>query len=61
MEHCAFHVHYPIPSSLQLYGVGPIFLLKIDDEVSSQWLSHLLEVTRLVGSRTGIHPNSLQF
>lgn len=31
------------------YEVGPIiFFLKIDDELSSEWLSNLLEVAQLV-------------
>ena len=51
---------YIISFSLQPYKVGPSFILKIDDELSSEWLSNLLEVTQLVSSTIGIHLNSLQ-
>lgn len=57
MEHllCSFCMQYPISSSLQLYMVGPVFHLKIDDKLSSELLSPLLDITQLVGSRTGVY------
>lgn len=53
-------MQYPISSSLQPYMVGPVFLLKTDDKLSSELLSRLLDITQLVGGRTGVYPNSIQ-
>lgn len=52
---CSFRMQYPISSSLQPYMVGPVFHLKIDDKLSSELLSPLLDITQLVGSRTGVY------
>lgn len=52
---CSFCMQYPISSSLQPYMVGPVFHLKIDDKLSSELLSPLLDITQLVGSRTGVY------